>query len=159
MFNALTPLCFVAMLSARPGLSASANVSVSAIVDSSIRYSSEKGLDVTKVFTGGQYIVHIAKPNGQTRGFMDVNAEDLLASYTFDSHGNMKDRAVWAEPCRDMSPFVKSEIASMVRGVLTNGKLEPWLASNLQVSVKRYPRGWGLEVRKLSCFDLNRQML
>ncbi len=42
-------------------------------------------LAITRTFAGGQYVVHITRATGRMKGFMDVRAGDLLASYEFDS--------------------------------------------------------------------------
>jgi hypothetical protein len=149
MFCAIELPTLHSLNTVRLGQTASVSCSVDALSDSAGRYSTAKGLDLTKEFAGGQFIVHITRPNAQTKNYMDVTADDLLASYEFNPNGDLQDRWLWVQPSSNKSADEMFKLATMIRRVFTRAKLEPWLHSNVQVTVRTGAQNYAVTVQPL----------
>lgn len=95
MLLAIAPVTFDLLHSARPIVSASIGATHETVAVSGHKVNTAPGVDLTKTFAGGQFLVYVTKPSQGTMDFMTVQADDLLASYAFDSAGNLQDRTIW----------------------------------------------------------------
>lgn len=95
MLLATAPVTFDLLLSTRPIVSASIGTRHDTVALSGHKVNAASGVDLTKTFAGGQFLVYVTKPSQGTMDFMTVQADDLLASYAFDSAGNLQDRTIW----------------------------------------------------------------
>jgi len=133
-----------------PNVSVSISESIDALVDTVRRFSTEEGLDLTSEFAGGQTIIHITKTNNHTNDFMDVRADDLMASFEFDQNGNLRDRATWMTPRAELNAEQMFRVASVIRRVCAGPGLDSCLQPSVRVTIQPRARTYAVTVQSLA---------
>ena len=128
----MAPVNFDLLLSTRLTISASTSTAREVVAESSRRRLSGKGLQLTREFAGGQFVVFVTKASASPTDFMSVQADDLLVSYAFAPSGTVQDKTIWDDAAPSLSTEKVYDMSALAMRSWAKG---PHATSQVRVAV------------------------